>query len=119
MKDSEILKQARRRVAACECEFICHALIAEETRETRDQCRALREWISSMLEDCCALEYWLKCSLPEPKLTFSDINADPAKLRNTRLAWLDWMIAYCEAEECGVSPAACFAHAHVMVRGGE
>ena len=54
-----------------------------------------------MLGDCCALEFWLKYRLSKPKLTFPDIHADPVKLRNTRLAWLDWMIAYCEAEECG------------------
>lgn len=117
MKDSEILKAARVRIASGECEFICHALITEETRETRDQCLALQEWIQSMIGGHSSLEYWLKFSLSKPKLTFPDIIADPVKVCNTRLAWVDWMIAYCEAEEIRVSPAACFAYAHLTVRG--
>ncbi len=60
------------------------------------------KWISSMLTipgKCRAnlLGYWLE------DMDIPNVRDNLPKLLETRLAWLDWMIEYCQKEEAGAS----------------
>ena len=80
-----ILKQARKLIASGQQEFICHAI-----REVySDSAHALRTWIREMLVNHGTLESWI-C------MRIGNFPHNSTKMRLTRLAWLDAMIAYLE-----------------------
>jgi hypothetical protein len=101
MKDSEILKVARDLIASDKEIHVCRAIdkIDDKDMSLYPQCESLRVWIRSMMGECIVLEEWI--NQYHPSLYDEDIDWDlyTAKRKSTRLAWLDWMITYCENEE--------------------
>ena len=96
MKDSKILKGARTQIANGDYLHICFALEGDDSQRV-----SLRRWISSMLK-CLTYETWIcmhyqeffnSVRYPSPRENTTEL------FRQGRLAWLDWMIAYCEEEE--------------------
>lgn len=92
MKDSELLGVAKKRIQDGKNRCICYALVdAEPNQREHLQLDALLEWIDKMLGEFAYYEDWY---FRKFKTRISEIDAKKA-----RLAWLDWMIAYCEKEE--------------------
>lgn len=109
MKDFEILKKVRYNIEnSIGSAHICFQLdqIEANDKEMRTQIRSLKRWISSMLGgDTFTYGEWLASRSPYVKqLLPQTVNGDVKEeyyiiCRQGRLAWLDWMIAYCEREE--------------------
>lgn len=96
MKDSDVLREVRRDIESG-TKFICWAIRASSgTKKQRD---ALIAWVETMLGHHTHYGSWLMEKLPE--FTFTDDYEQITK--KGRLAWLDWMIAYCEKEEAEAS----------------
>ena len=94
MKDSEVLRTVRHLIANGTCHYICHAI--DHVGRRSSQAKSLIKWVESMLGGGSALGLapsygdWLRehgyvCTW--------------AACAQGRLAWLDWMIDYCEKEE--------------------
>lgn len=90
MKDSELLKQARDRISSGNSTFICNAI--RYVSNYGEQGRSLVSWVRKMLDGPNTYETWMNQNHPYVRHTKVDWKA-------ARLAWLDWMIAYCEKEE--------------------
>jgi uncharacterized short protein YbdD (DUF466 family) len=95
MKDSQVLRLARVRLANGSAEFICTAINEVEAAPHKQRER-LQAWISSMLlvdahqyETYCS---WLRRTHPEHAV----VNYKEAL--PGRLAWMDWMIDTLESE---------------------
>lgn len=96
MKTSKVFKQARKLIAAGKYTFICHAC-AVQFGWDKDMCydatySYAEQVVQSRLDGCSTLETWL---WDKHQINVSD---NPVKLRNTRLAWLDSLIAEFEAK---------------------
>lgn len=96
MKDSEILKAARQIIKEGKKRFICMAIASVVSDAKSKQAIALYAWIQHMLGDYSYYDTWLKFNHPD---VYNDDRAYLSYFREARLAWLDWMIAYCEEEE--------------------
>lgn len=87
MKDSEILRKARKLIEDGQEYYICCALrdIGINHPECYDQTESIQNWIKSMFEySYISLAAWL---------IRQGINIDVEKggsIRETRLRWLDW-----------------------------
>ena len=91
MKDSEILRDVRFRIWSGTY-YICWAL--NDTKlGSHKQRSSLKEWVVWMLQGEQSLNSWLQKHKSIP------IDVSASRIKATRLAWLDWMIAYCEKEE--------------------
>ena len=116
MKDSSLLKLVKeylQQIHHSPPHCICPAIRladnrrifngdAEHKREKQHQ--RLRWWIASMLPtgEWVRLDHWLAQQGHIPKALFvSEMYDDQTliRLKATRLAWLDWMIAECEKAE--------------------
>lgn len=95
MKTSKVFKQARKLIAAGKYTFICHACASQfgwDKAMGYDTTYSYAEQVvQSRLDRRPTFEDWLWVK--------HQISAysDPIKLRNTRLAWLDSLIAEFEA----------------------
>lgn len=100
MKDSEVLKGARLRIACGEADFVCYAI---DTDEPMQKAR-LEDWVCSMLtNNHISYSGWLMKNHFKFYLKNVYPNGNHVDVcRAGRLAWLDWMIAYCEKEEAGL-----------------
>jgi hypothetical protein len=92
MKDSEILIEAKRRLAGKDgsYEYICNEIRWSFGGDYSGQRDKLIEWIEQMLDGEHTYYGWLSK------------NNHPCTDKATRagqLAWLDWMIDYCKKEE--------------------
>lgn len=103
MKDSEVLREARESVANQEFSHICFAL-----RGDSEHLESLRHWVDDMLGcGCTTYECWLVTHHKDFYHTICAKGRDSGKnfhdiCRPGRLAWLDWMIAYCEKQESAI-----------------
>lgn len=97
VKDSDILKEARRRIAEYEASRVCYAIGGVGTLTQRNR---LYAWIRKMLDGRIYYEDWLRAHHREFADQVGIESASDIELaRPGRLAWLDWMIAECEKEE--------------------
>lgn len=110
MKNSEILQQARGLIERRTKDSITHALfgVCKLTPGATYQCNQLYHWIGDLLGTCGTYEGWLWKYHTEfakeqgvPKFNVS-VQEGWDVCRPGRLAWLDWMIQYWEAEEAKV-----------------
>lgn len=97
MKDSEILRRAKLRIEQKSNTYICYA-INDAIGGTVKQANSLTDWVQKMLGPHLFYEGWLAKNHRDLYLNHRH---DFAWMREARLAWLDWMIAYCEKEEAG------------------
>lgn len=99
MKNSEILTRARARFydKSQGLYFICHAI--DRVRAPYAQRRALRQWIIGLLEGHESLGVWLFYKHDVSTYTPRSIKIHSDMMRETRLAWLAWMIAYWKEQE--------------------
>jgi hypothetical protein len=86
MKDSEILLSAKKRLKTTNDRFICIAI--SRVKAVKRQKQALINWIEDMLDGKCTYDKWLHSMGYDSSNTFM--------VEKSRLAWLDWMIEYCE-----------------------
>lgn len=99
MKDSEILREAKRMIEGGEDRFICCALenvTYSKDASIKSSVIGLKQWIHTMLEGYTTLESWL---IVKRDVKDADNPRYAKRVRFARMRWLDWMIAYCEAEE--------------------
>lgn len=92
LKDSEVLRKAKNKIVRG-TSYICWA-IDNVNDASYEQRFALKRWISKMLDGYSSYESWL-CG----KEYSSYANMLSKDIRNGRIQWLNWMIAYCEKEE--------------------
>ena len=88
MKSSQILKKARKLIASGECYFICNAVFRVGRQNwCEDKSYEIEKYISTQLNGMASLGGWLR--------SCHDINPSTSsrKLKQTRLNWIDWMIA--------------------------
>ena len=93
MKDSEILKQARKLISKRKEKYICAAIQMSEGGD--EQKIELHVWIIKMLEGYASLGGWLwnVQNIPYNQQSYSEDH------RIVRLRWLDWMIKECKKAE--------------------
>lgn len=91
MKDSTILKKAKKYIKNGRSFYVCHAVCLAQSggRVSAGKC-PLTQWIQSMLGTHYTYHGWLLERGHDT--SFQSVKAG-------QLAWLDWMIAYCEKEE--------------------
>lgn len=108
IKDSDILREAKKHIKSCS--GVCGAVnVAVEVLQDRDnsksqnlqhQAKSLKRWVRSMLGGHSWLATWLldhgHISKDDPAYGQKDFWA---KMEVTRQAWLDWMIEQCEKVE--------------------
>lgn len=105
MKDSEILREARKLIKSKKSHYICHALqeVGKTYPECYDQTASLKAWVMHMFEySCTTLATWLMRRGIDIDVDWGEDIHGP--IRDLRLRWLDWMIQYCELEEAGWIP---------------
>jgi hypothetical protein len=92
MKDSELLRRVHSKVRTYNHIFICRAI--DSIRAPMEQKQSLIQWVMQMLAGYYTYNDWLRYQHPKryAKMRLGDF-------KYARLAWLDWMIAYCEKEE--------------------
>jgi hypothetical protein len=90
----ELLKKARSLIKSGDSEFVCFALREADDRKYSPVFNALRDDIIKGLKGACALEYWIekKLNMGSPECFYT--RKGRAKLKRTRLAWIDAMIEY-------------------------
>lgn len=106
MKDSELLRKAKRMMElspANHVDGVCAFIELAAGTICSDQVRNLKRWIITMLGGRAWLRSWLlenghMTMLEWDLIRDGDAEAQ-AKLKQTRLNWLDWMIAECEKAE--------------------
>lgn len=102
VKDSDILKEAKKRLENRSTYRVCFAINEAARHLTGEYIsgKSLINWVEHMLRPHYCFEDWVIEYRPELAaelgVTFY-IHADA--LRPIRIQWLDWMIAYCEKEE--------------------
>ena len=93
MKPSEALRIARKRINAGEQIYICYALPGNNAG------RKVKKYISLAMRRLGSYSEWLNEVHSIPLTQCSPFYGDIQKLRRSRLAWIDWMIA--EYEKIG------------------
>lgn len=104
MKDSEILLSARRLIESNRERYICLAILAVskiERQTVHRQVLKLQRWVRSMLDsDLHSYDGWLARHKPGLyALTTANHAYYEIRVRQARLAWIDWMIAECVKAE--------------------
>jgi len=95
MKNSKILKKAKKLIKSGEENYICDAIRRVPVISTCIYQRIeLRMWVSNLLGRCGTYEDWIRVN--HSKLYRKWKRED---YKQGRLAWLDWMIEYWEAKE--------------------
>jgi len=101
VKDSDILRLAHKLIKGKEEDRICHAIgRAGHALTECHKADQLKNWVCRMLGRYAFYEDWLIGHHPQfakKKRITTYVHRD--RLRPGRLAWLDWMIAECEAKE--------------------
>jgi hypothetical protein len=88
--NTSILRQAREIIKSGEQNFVCLAIRKIKTGSVDDRA-SLRAWVVALLDGSPSLEDWIiRIYAYEPKLVWTSDD----KMRETRLAWIDWMITY-------------------------
>lgn len=105
MKDSEALRKAKTwlelQPATIEC-GVCRAINVATGSVTNIQAVRLKRWIVEMIGfNNTYLSSWLVVNGHATGIDFGGHfhSENRHKLKATRLAWLDWMIAECEKAE--------------------
>ena len=88
MKSSQILKKARKLIVSGQRSYICNAVykVCEGT-DSASKGSKIEEYISKQLDGTFTLNSWLR------KRHGINPSIGSRKLKQTRLAWIDWMIA--------------------------
>ena len=97
----EILRRILDLLRTDQVTYICTplkpAIVAHQSQEYLQACASLDRWIKSMLAPHQFLENWL---ITHNHVAFQDFNKFtdlttdyPARLRATRIAWVEWMIS--------------------------
>lgn len=94
MKNSEILKQARRKIASGNQRYICYA-IEEVDGATGRQRLMLARWVTGLLGAHESYESWLRAHHPQFYIR-NGVVFDGAQ--KGRLQWIDWMIRHQKAQ---------------------
>lgn len=100
MKSSEILRAARPRIESGDDRYICPAVekVVDNAKEADD----LQEHILDMLGENPSLEGWLRrvhgVRKPNQPEHFKVMKRYRERMRITRLAWIDHMVAEFEAK---------------------
>ena len=89
----QILEQAKGRILSYEREFICHAILYDYGYNTARE--YLANWVMSMIYPYTTYEDWLRAN---KHIGILDAATYPLKMRRSRAAWLDWMIAELQKE---------------------
>lgn len=88
MKSSEILREARKKIKSGETYFICNAVyIVGRDKNCLKKSAKIEKYIASQLDGYVGLDGWLRHNYG------IDPYSDQRKMKKTRLAWIDWMIA--------------------------
>jgi hypothetical protein len=90
----ELLKKARSLIKSGDNKFICFALREADDRKYSPVFNALRGDIIKGLEGQYTLEYWIQAKLNTRDSECFYTTKGRAKLKRTRLAWIDAMIEY-------------------------
>jgi len=98
--DLLVLRAARELIELGHFRYVCNAIDRSSTELTGSEATSnrLQAWIKSML-GYTTLETWLRVHCHASEYEVNNCIYDPElkeKIRNTRLAWLDWMISECE-----------------------
>lgn len=100
MKSSEILRAARPRIESGDDRYIC--LAVEEVADNAEEADDLQEHIMGMLGQNTTLEGWLRhvhgVRKPNQPEAFVAMKRYRERMRITRLAWIDHMVAEFEAK---------------------
>jgi hypothetical protein len=89
----EILEHAKGEILSGRREFICHAItFPMYFREARDY---LSTWVTTMIFPHTTYEDWLR---ENGHIGILDAFMHPIKMRRSRAAWIDWMIAELQKE---------------------
>jgi hypothetical protein len=89
MKDSEVLRKVQKLIKNRKESYICYAITT--VCGYTPQGGSLKRWVMKMLKGSATYDQWLH----KRNGYFPMVGQG----RQGRLAWLDWMIEYCEAEE--------------------
>lgn len=95
VEDSVLLRAARSRIERGVDQYLCFA-IGNCRIGTVNQKLALKMWVRMMLKGSSYYEGWLQLNHYN---IWKKRQWDTKWKKQARLAWLDWMIAYCEKEE--------------------
>jgi hypothetical protein len=95
MKNSDILREARGRIEDRSLSYVCLAINHPKQWNGNDR-ENLKSWVLALLGSHYTLESWIEenCGV----WIREDMKRDAEKMRVTRLAWIDWMIAYWEGK---------------------
>lgn len=101
MKDSTLLKAIRLHVLGRDPCINISSAIERPVNNRRlgkfAQRSQLRHWVDCMLGDCFDLHSWLQKHGHVTSIYMSPLEL--ARFGATNVAWIDWMISQCEAEE--------------------
>lgn len=105
MKKSSFLKIVRAELASNDHGgFVCNIISecgAEHCQD--DMARELKKWIRVLLEGHATLEEWIDDKLGTSLETAFFSPEDHAKMKQTRLNWIDWMIGFWEEQEATIA----------------
>jgi hypothetical protein len=113
MKKSQILELALEKVISQEADFTCHAItyIVDEdfgNPETEKNGSELKDWVLDLLEGYGTLGFWLAHKgfrIGNKSIGIGNRPPDNytmafwAKVRETRIEWIKWMIQYWKEKE--------------------
>lgn len=87
----QLLIQARKLIKSGKESFICVALLHIQTTHNSKHSLYLRKWIRHQLNEHTFLNTWVQQKIGPQKYWKNPHRIN--KMRNTRLAWIDWMIS--------------------------
>lgn len=103
LKDSDILRKARRLIESFKVDHVCVAIGQAAGRRHRERGNRLVAWVEKMLGGHLYYSWWLKSEHPDVHKQLWEMwqtnGRRGSPWRAGRLNWLDWMIAECEKEE--------------------
>jgi len=93
--DADILRAARKRIALKKSDQLCYAIDRTKVGTVEQKTKLMR-WIQKMLYPHCNYSVWLRDKHPDK---FKELSGwGEGRLREGRLAWINWMINECEKE---------------------
>lgn len=92
-----LLTKARKLIASGEYIFVCNALSAARlnVKDSLRELHYLHKWINQMLGRHGSLHLWIEWEvIPKSPTDYERYYSRAGKkmIRNTRVAWIDWMI---------------------------
>jgi len=102
MKRSEILREAKKLILSNKQYYLCFAIDDLSWKYDMGgywKCENIKDWAITLLDGRRTLNSWLVHNYPDMFINCNDIEEEYVIVKQCRLAWIDWMIEYCEKEE--------------------